>query len=214
MATPRNRAGVREERTFALAGVEVRTADGAPPTIVGHAAVYNRWSEDLGGFRERVLPGAFTKSLVDGDVRALFNHDPNFLLGRTKSGTLTLSDEAKGLHFEATPPDTQTIRDLVLEPMKRGDVDQCSFAFSVPAGGDTWREPPQPGGLYERDLVDVRLYDVSPVTFPAYPQTDVAVRALMALLDRDDERLTAGPTRLALRRDLEHRLRLAGVRMN
>jgi HK97 family phage prohead protease len=213
MATPRIRAEAREERTFALAGVEVRAGEGVPPVIVGHAAVYNRWSEDLGGFRERVLPGAFTKSLVDGDVRALFNHDPNFLLGRTKSGTLTLSDEAKGLHFEATPPDTQTIRDLVLEPMKRGDVDQCSFAFSVPAGGDSWREPMQPGGLYERDLVDVRLFDVSPVTFPAYPQTDVAVRALMALLDRDDEPLPAGPTRRALRRELDHRLRIAGGQM-
>ena len=133
---PRIRAGAREERTFALAGVEVRSGDGEPPVIVGHAAVYNRWSEDLGGFKERVLPGAFTKTLVGGDVRALFNHDPNFLLGRTKSGTLTLADEAKGLHFEANPPDTQTIRDLVLEPMRRGDVDQCSFSFSVPGG---WR---------------------------------------------------------------------------
>ena len=191
MAMPRIHAGAREERTFALAGVEVRSGEGEPSVIVGHAAVYNRWSEDLGGFKERVLPGAFTKTLVGGDVRALFNHDPNFLLGRTKSGTLTVSDEAKGLHFEATPPDTQTIRDLVLEPMRRGDVDQCSFSFSVPAGGDVWREAKQPGGLYERDLLEVRLYEVSPVTFPAYLQTDVAVRSLLADTGIDLGALTA-----------------------
>jgi HK97 family phage prohead protease len=191
MAMPRIRAGARAERTFDLAGVEVRAGEGTPPVIVGHAAVYNRWSEDLGGFKERVLPGAFTKTLLGGDVRALFNHDPNFLLGRTKSGTLTLPDEAKGLHFEAMPPDTQTIRDLVLEPLRRGDVDHCSFSFSVPTGGDVWREPKAIGGLYERDLVELRLYDVSPVTFPAYVSTDVAVRSLLATSGVDLGALTA-----------------------
>ena len=198
---PTIRPGAPHRRGYPMT-LELRDAgDGTMPHIVGHAAVYNSWSQDLGGFKERVLPGAFAKSLGVSDVRALFNHDPNFLLGRTKSGTLTLSDEAKGLHIDALPPDTQTIRDLVLEPMRRGDVDQMSFSFIVrgdelwdrepTAGtGAVWRSPKQAGGLYERDLLDLELFDVSPVTFPAYTRTDVAVRALLAENGLDLEALT------------------------
>ncbi len=154
------------------------------PKIIGHAAVYNQWSQDLGGFKERVLPGAFTKAIDGADIRALFNHDPNFLLGRTSSGTLELADEKKGLHFEASPPDTQTIRDLVIAPMTprngaaSADLNQCSFAF-LPVE-DEWRAPKLFGGLYERDLHEVQLFDVSAVTFPAYDQTDVGLRSRLA----------------------------------
>ncbi len=192
MKHPIIRPGTRHQRVFPLSSVEVRAAtDGQPAHIIGHAAVYNRWSVDLGGFKERVLPGSFAKSLGVSDVRALFNHDANYILGRTKSGTLDLADEVKGLHFDATAPDTQTIRDLVLAPIERGDVDQCSFSFSVREGGDVWREPKTLGGLWERDLTDLELYDVSPVTFPAYPQTDVAVRALLSETGIDLDALTA-----------------------
>lgn len=200
---PLIRPGSRHQRVFPLSSVEVRAGEGDQPAhIVGHAAVYSRWSVDLGGFKERVMPGAFAKSLGVSDVRALFNHDPNYILGRTKPGTLTLSDETKGLHFDATPPDTQTIRDLVLAPIARGDVDQCSFSFAVrgteawdreptATDGAAWRAPKKDGGLWERDLIDLELFDVSPVTFPAYPQTDVAVRALLSETGIDLDALTA-----------------------
>lgn len=178
--------GAFEERAaFTGAHLELRAAaEGQMPKIVGHAAVYNQWSQDLGGFKERVMPGAFLKTMDGGDQRALFNHDPNFLLGRTKSGTLTLADEKKGLHFEASPPDTQTIRDLVIAPMTprnggtTADLNQCSFAF-LPVE-DEWRAPKLTDGLYERDLHEVVLFDVSAVTFPAYDQTDVGLRSRLA----------------------------------
>lgn len=175
MSRPRTRT--REERVFPLT-VEVRAAEGDEPTkIVGHAAVFNRWSEDLGGFRERILPGAFARTIGEADIRSLFNHDPNFVLGRTKSGTLSLAEDRKGLSIEAIAPETDTIRDLVLAPLRRGDVDQASFSFRTVR--DNWREPKKDGGLWERDLLEVGLYDVGPVTFPAYPQTDMGVRSLI-----------------------------------
>jgi HK97 family phage prohead protease len=190
MARPLIRSNAREERVFPLAALEVREGDaGTAPTIVGHAAVYNTWSQDLGGFKERVLPGAFDKSIGVADVRCLFNHDPNVILGRTKNGSLTLASEAKGLHYEATPLDTQTIRDLVLEPIRAGLIDQCSFSFLVRE--DAWREPKSQAGLWERDLVDVELYDVSPVTFPAYLQTDVGLRGLALTVGVDLPALSA-----------------------
>lgn len=164
-----------EERAFIPgATVELRAVDGEPARVDGHAAVYDQWSQDLGGFRERILPGAFSRALEDGaDVRALFNHDPNFLLGRTIAGTLKLVDEEAGLRYVATPPDTQTVRDLVLVPLARRELTQSSFQFI--ALEDEWRDTK--AGM-ERDLISAELFDVSPVTFPAYPQTDIAVRDL------------------------------------
>ena len=139
-------------------------------TIRGHAAVFDKMSEEMFGFREKVAPGAFSSSLLRGDdVRALFNHDPNFVLGRTKSGTLRLSEDDVGLAIEIDAPLNQTIRDLVLEPIRRGDVDQMSFGFVVIE--DAWNRDDN-----IRTLMDVELFDVSPVTYPAYPDTDVAVR--------------------------------------
>lgn len=182
----RGLGGAFEERAaFTGAHLELRmTAEGRMPKIVGHAAVYSQWSQDLGGFKERVMPGAFVKAMNGGDIRALFNHDPNFLLGRTVADTLVLADEKKGLHFEASPPDTQTIRDLVIAPMTprnggtTADLNQCSFAF-LPVE-DEWRAPKLTDGLYERDLHEVQLFDVSAVTFPAYDQTDVGLRSRLA----------------------------------
>ena len=190
--------GAFEERAaFTAAHIELRAmSEGRMPMIVGHALVYNQWSQDLGGFKERVLPGAATKTIDGGDIRALFNHDPNFLLGRTRSGTLGLTDEKKGLHFEASPPDTQTIRDLVIAPMTprngsdSADLNQCSFSF-LPVE-DEWRAPKLTGGLYERDLHEMIIYDVSAVTFPAYDQTDVGLRSrLAAALGLDLSALTS-----------------------
>lgn len=164
-----------ERRVFQIR--ELRADETAEWPIEGYAAVFNSLSEDLGGFREIVLPGAFTRTLQVADVRGLFNHDPNLILGRNKAGTLQLSEDTLGLQFRIKPPDTQYARDLVTS-MKRGDVDQCSFQFA--AVKDNWRQ--ETDGLLMRQLIDVDLFDVSPVTFPAYPATSVQARqALIGL---------------------------------
>jgi HK97 family phage prohead protease len=152
----------------------VRAKDGGQiPTIVGYAAVFNKRSVDLFGFYEEVAPGAFTDTLAAGDdVRALWNHDPNIVLGRTKSGTLALREDDTGLWCEITPPDTQQARDAVAL-IERGDVDQMSFSFRVLE--DKWRIDADES--YVRRLVTVKLYDVAPATFAAYPDTSIGVRS-------------------------------------
>lgn len=165
-----------ERRFVSAQGLRIERRDGAPVRLVGHAAVFNALSENLGGFREQIKPGAFADAVKTDDVRALFNHDPNFVLGRSTNGTLRMVEDAKGLAVEIDVPETPQIRDLVLAPIERGDVSQMSFGFSVNPGGQDWAEDSE--GRLIRTLTSVRLYDVSPVTFPAYPQTDIAMRSL------------------------------------
>jgi len=169
-----------ERRTFQVS--ELRVVDSAGgPVVKGHAAVFNKLSEDLGGFREKIAPGAFKQAIRNSDVRALFNHDPNFVLGRSKNKTLTLSEDKDGLYMEVVMPDTQIIRDLVLAPIRRGDIREQSFGFTVAKDGDSWEglEEDRANKPPTRTINTVaRLFDVSPVTFPAYPDTDVAARSL------------------------------------
>lgn len=180
-----------ERRTFPIRELRVvEGEEGKPPRITGYAAVFNERSVDLGGFVEEIEPGAFKKTLSEGDVRSLWNHNPDYVLGRTKSGTLVLEEDEFGLRFEASPPDTQWARDAMVT-MRRGDVDQASFGFD--AIRDNWR---QDGELVVRRLVEVALYDVSPVTFPAYPQTSAEVREKVRLLrakGRTPEDTTSAP---------------------
>jgi len=144
--------------------------------VEGIAAVFNRLSEDLGGFREKIDPGAFD-DVMNNDVRALINHEPNLVLGRTTAGTLELFVTPEGLGYRYSDPDTSYSRDLQ-KSLKRGDVNQSSFAFSIPDGGDVWEKD---GDAWIRTIKKVsRLYDVSPVTYPAYPDTKVAARSLEA----------------------------------
>ncbi|MDX7989866.1 HK97 family phage prohead protease [Xenorhabdus littoralis] len=158
--------------------VRADTPEGQPTHIVGYGSVFDSRSEPLWGFREIIKPGAFDEVLND-DVRGLFNHDPNFILGRSTSGTLSLSVDDKGLRYDITAPDTQTIRDLVLAPMLRGDITQSSFAFRVARDGEEWYEDEE--GIVIREIHRVaRLYDVSPVTYPAYQEADSAVRSMQA----------------------------------
>lgn len=140
--------------------------------IEGYAAVFNELSVDLGGFREYIRPGAFSEAIREDDVRALWNHDSNYVLGRNKAGTLELSEDERGLKIKVTPPDAQWARDL-RESIRRGDVDQMSFAFQTVE--DRWERD---SGENRRELIEVRLYDVSPVTYPAYEGTSVSARAL------------------------------------
>lgn len=174
-----------ERRDFAVTGLTVELREGKPALIRGHAAVFNSLSEDLGGFREQIVPGAFKDAIAKDDIRALFNHDANFVLGRKASGTLRLSEDARGLAIEIDAPETPTIRDLVVAPIARGDVSQMSFGFSVRPGGQDWAKDDE--GRVVRTLKSVRLFDVSPVTFPAYPATDVAVREMRAWTDGVDQ---------------------------
>lgn len=185
-----------ERRAFPLS--EIRISTEGEPSIRGHAAVFDQPSEDFGFFRERVSPGAFKKTLREGDVRALFNHNPDFVLGRNRAGTLSLAEDRRGLAIEAQPPDTQWARDLMTS-MRRGDINQMSFGFQTIK--DSWETDPISNETI-RTLLEVRLFDVSVVTFPAYPQTDVSARSALASVGIDVEdliRAIARRDRLLLR---------------
>jgi len=163
-----------ERRTVTVEMKVEKRAD-EPPRIRGHAAMFNMLSQDLGGFREQIAPGAFAEALKADDVRALWNHNPDYVLGRNTAGTLILSEDERGLAIEIIPPDTQLARDLMTS-IERGDVSQMSFAFSIRGKeGQNWGKD-EIGRV--RTLKNVRLYDVSPVTYPAYEQTEVAIRAM------------------------------------
>ena len=138
-----------EHRVFD-AQIEVRSTgtagSSAGKKIVGYAAKFDTLSLPMGGpkgFREKIDSRAFDSDLQNRalDCRALMNHDPNLILGRTTSGTLRLSKDAVGLKFEIDPPNTQYARDLV-ESIRRGDISQCSFSFRVMKDGDEWTEDP------------------------------------------------------------------------
>ena len=168
----------RELRFFPLQ--EVRMDEiGGKPTLSGYAAVYNQLSVDFGGWREIIRPGAFTGSLAKGpDTRANVDHSGGLsTIGRTRNGTLQLLEDPQGLRVVIEPPDTQAGRD-VMTLVKRGDLNQMSFAFW--ALRDNWLES---GEYVLRELHEVEIDggDVSIVTYPAYPQTSVQMRNLMNL---------------------------------
>lgn len=158
---------------------EVRAeTDGDNSTIIGYGSVFNKRSENLGGFREIIAPGAFDGVLED-DVRALFNHDANIILGRSTNNTLSLSVDDEGLRYEIDAPSTQYVKDVVIAPMQRGDVRESSFHFRVARDGDTWEEDEE--GVVIRTVHRIqRLFDVSPVTYPAYPDAAAAMRSMTA----------------------------------
>ncbi|MEA3233226.1 HK97 family phage prohead protease [Pseudomonas mosselii] len=172
-----------EQRMLQAQHCELRAVQpddhGSAPKIAGYAAVFNQRSDLLGGtFVEIIAPGAFD-DVLNQDTRALFNHDPTYLLGRTASGTLRLTVDERGLAYEIDTPNTQTIRDLVVEPLRRGDMSGSSFAMRVAKGGDTWHE--EKDGLIVRTIFKIaELRDVGPVAFPAYPDSSAAQRSLTA----------------------------------
>lgn len=163
------------ERRFVDSQFEVRSENGKTK-IEGYASVFNRYSQNLGGFVEQVKPGAFRKTIKEADVRALRDHDPMYLLGRSTNGTLEMTEDETGLHYRVTLPDTSYARDLAVL-MERGDLTQSSFAFVKI--DDDW-------GLTEQDfplrsLLEVKLVDVSPVTYPAYLDTTSGISRSAAL---------------------------------
>ena len=171
-----------ERRTITC---EVRSADeGKSPVIVGHAAVFNSPTDIGGWFTEQIAPGAFTDSIAADDIRALKNHDSNYVLGRNRAGTLRLSEDAKGLAVEIDPPDAQWVTDLLVS-MQRGDITQMSFCFSPLQ--ELWDDEAR-----LRTLLKMQLYEVSVVTFPAYTDTDASVRSAEEIL-REAQAKRSGP---------------------
>lgn len=174
------------ERRFAGTPIELRADDGEPSRKVrGYAAVFDRSSVNLGfedyQFFEIIERGAFDDVLND-NVVALFNHDDNLILARSVNGTGTLKigTDDTGLWYEFDAPNTAAGNDL-LESVKRGDISSSSFAFSLTKDGQKWEEKKDGEGptVTTRTITKVaRLYDVSPVTSPAYPDATVALRSL------------------------------------
>lgn len=167
------------ERRTALELRAVR-AGGTSGRLAGYASVFNSASENLGGFIEYVRPGAFKRSLESNrsDPLALVHHMPHLVLGRRSAGTLRLSEDSKGLAFEIDLPDTQTARDVAIS-VERGDIRGASFAFTVPKGGDKWDLS---GEQVTRELLDVNLNEITITPTPAYPDTEVAKRALDTII--------------------------------
>lgn len=171
------------ERRYTRGGVEFRDGDAGLGRLVGYALKFDKLSQNLGGFVERVAPGAVDKSLADGlDVLARWNHDDAYLLGRTSSGTLSLSTDQVGLEYVVDLPDTTAGRD-VAELARRGDVSQSSFAFQLVE--DEWGQTEQ--GMPLRTLRAIKLVDVAPVNSPAYLDTTSAVRSLAGRLNVDTD---------------------------
>jgi len=155
----------------------VDALDEEPSHIEGYAAVFDSPSLDLGGFREIVKPGAFTKTLKESDIRAYWQHDSSRPLGRLAAGTLDLSEDKHGLRVAITPGETSWGLDA-LASIGRGDVDQMSFGFRAVKD----RYYTTDAGIEVRELIEVQLFEVSPVSSPAYPDTEIQVRSLICEL--------------------------------
>jgi HK97 family phage prohead protease len=203
------------ERRF-LRVAELRaSADGQGNTIAGYAALFNSKSEDLGGYREVIKPGAFTDCLANSpDVRCLRNHEADMILGRTPK-TLTVREDNKGLYFECNLPDTSYARDL-MESIKRGDISQCSFGFYALDSDWTIQPTDEDPEEFEqiRELSEIEVFDVSPVTYPAYPETSVDMRSLFPEgVPEDVEKARTAPAQhaaeLMAKQDADERERMS-----
>jgi HK97 family phage prohead protease len=178
------------ERRFTSVPVEIR-AGSDKQVVGGYAAKFDRHSQNLGGFVERIAPGAFNKSRGNGwpGVIARYNHDDNMVLGTIGGGTLRLGVDDVGLTYEVDLPKA---RSDVYELVQRGDVRQSSFAFVTDLDGDEWDTTDQ--GFPQRTLTSVRLYDVAPVNTPAYEDTSVGLRSIVGALESLSRRFEADVT--------------------
>jgi len=176
-----------ERRFLPLEGADLR-ADADGRKLTGYAAVFNQEAVIGGSWREEVAPGAYARTLSEHDIRALWNHDASVVLGRNKAGTLRLWEDVHGLNAEIAPPENEWGRP-VLDAVKRGDVSGMSIAFR--AVKQEWVHPPEGSReLPKRTIREARLYEVSPVTFPAFPSTTLGVRAEDLTPEDDDDLLT------------------------
>ncbi|MFZ5829129.1 MAG: HK97 family phage prohead protease [Planctomycetota bacterium] len=184
------------ERRYYQSGAEIEVREEGRRVLVGYAAVFYRQDEPgtqyalWEGVVERIAPGAFARAIRERqDVRGLFNHDPSLILGRTTAGTLRLSEDARGLRYEIDLAETHLAADLAAS-VERGDLSGSSFAFTIRS-----RKIEEDAGTQVRTILDVDLFDVGPVTYPAYEATSAALRGQGEFEE--------------LRRDLAERRRLA-----
>ena len=169
---------IMEKRIFNIEN-RFETREDGQEVVVGYGSIWNSRSENLGGFYEYISPSAITEETIEkSDVRALINHDPNLVLARSTAGNLSLSVDEKGLRYEFSIPETSYGKDLAIN-MKNGNINQSSFAFTV--GSDEWSTDEDGNDIRTITSIE-KLYDVSPVTYPAYSQAEsdlvVAQRAL------------------------------------
>jgi HK97 family phage prohead protease len=178
---------------------ELRNTDGpAPGTAVGYAAVFDKLSNDLGGFREQLKPWAFD-SAISNDVHALYNHDSSMVLGRSRAGTLRVAPDAVGLKFEIDIPATSYGANLWLS-LQRGDVTGASFGFTI--GQEEWSQ--DLAGHPVRTITEVKqLFEVSITAMPAYGDTSVAIASMRNYQQEGD----------TLRRHVESERRVRAMRL-
>lgn len=167
----------RELRTVRHQPVEARADADGEMVIEGHGAVFNEWANIGGWFLERVAPGAFKVAVKENDVRLLKNHNPDNILARTANGTLHLEEDKTGLLYrgDLNPLDPYAVS--AFEQIKRGDISQSSFAFRVLEEHWEAADDDTDGDLPKRTILKAELFDVAPVTYPAYEGTDVGARA-------------------------------------
>jgi HK97 family phage prohead protease len=182
---------------------ELREEANKPPKLVGYASVFNQEAEIFGLWREKVAPGAFKRTIAQADIRALWNHNTDLVLGRNKANppTLSLKEDDHGLKVEIIPPDTQAGRDAVTS-IKRGDVSQMSISFQIVK--QEWFTPDDKKVLPLRTISEMKLFEVSPVTFPAFEQTTISARSVMEPETENDPREQA----LFLSLEADHGLEL------
>jgi len=197
------------ERRYAALTMRA-VGDQQKPVIEGDAAVFNTETVVGRWFREKILPGAFTRVLSEApDVIGAFNHDWSFVLGRTTAGTLLLEQTQTGLRYsiDVNPNDTQAMS--VYEKVKRGDVSQSSFAFTVRS--EKWTEPADNETLQLREIIEIgKLFDVGPVPFAQYPEASAQARSKVEAYMREPSTQAAsgdaeeiGKRQMARRRQVE-----------
>ncbi len=173
-----------EKRFFESTEISVELRDDEPTKLAGIAPPWMSLSHDLGGFREQFSPDAFDDVLIradddargPADVLGLFNHDDSQILARTSANTLKLTKSERGLEFEMTElPNTQTARDVV-ELVKNRLLSGASFAFSVNEDGESWSHDDDGNAI--RTINSAKLYEVSIVSRPAYPDSEAGLRSL------------------------------------
>jgi HK97 family phage prohead protease len=172
-----------ERRFIPFESAELR-ADGELE-MTGYAAVFNVPATIAGMWDEEVAPGAYSKTIQENDIRALFNHDPNIVLGRNKAKTLELEEDGHGLHVRLMPPDNAWGRPVV-DAVKRGDITGMSISFR--AIKFEWRKALEGSKELDRRVIrEAKLFDVSPVTFPAFESTSISARAAEYGLDEETD---------------------------
>ncbi len=163
-----------ERRFLQLTDCDLRSTD-TGHELTGYASVFNTESVIAGLYREEVAPGAFAKTIKEHDIRALWNHDSNIVLGRNKAGTLSLSEDSHGLRTVIKAPDNEWGRPVV-DAVKRGDITGMSIMFR--AIKQEWTRPDEDSAeMPKRTLREAKLFEVSPVTFPAFPTTSIGARS-------------------------------------